>query len=213
LFWPTESRKKATGICPFTEANQGWLDSSGMSELVQSCTCSEGYDLDIVNMIMHLQTHSHWISKVASLIVMEHDVTTGMHPLRGPHSPAHETASPQQPQKLFRTNTGNPKRTGESDSDSNDEPPRATLGKRRTNQLLSRIPESSSDKEHESTSGSDTASESKHYKAAQAKRYQITDAKRPVRSSTRIARNKRDLLNRADDGESSVDSALSNQEF
>jgi hypothetical protein len=34
-----------------------------------------------------------------------------------------------------------------------------------------------------------------------------------VRSSTRIARNKRDLLNRADDGESSVDSALSNQEF
>ena len=180
LFWPMESKKEVNGICPFTEANRCWLESSRMSELVQSCNCTDGYDLNIVDMIMHLQSHSHWVSRVASLTVMEHDICIGMHPLRGESMPIQETTSPHQPQELFRPKSNLKTTGGESDSD--DEPPRATLGKRRNQQILAGIPEtSSSEKESNNDSDSDTASESKRYKAAQEVRYKKPDRSPMIR--------------------------------
>jgi hypothetical protein len=57
--WPTKSKKESNGICPFTTANSHWWESSGMSHLVNTCQCKDGYDLNIVDMICHFQTHNH----------------------------------------------------------------------------------------------------------------------------------------------------------
>jgi hypothetical protein len=64
-------------------------------------------------------------------------------------------------------------------------------------------------------SDSNTASESKRYKAFQEARYKSKSAIDVTRSSMslRERRKKRDILTGADEGESSVDSGLSNLDF
>jgi hypothetical protein len=82
--------------------------------------------------------------------------------------------------------------------------------------MLAGIKESSSaEKESLQNSDSDTASESKCYKAFQEARYKSKNAIDATRSSMilRERRKKRDILTGADDGESSVDSGLSNLDF
>jgi hypothetical protein len=218
LFWPTESKKESNGICPLTAANSHWWESSGMSHFVNTCECEGGYDLNIVDMICHLQTHNHWIAKVAALVVMEHDVTTGLHSLREPQSSIKESRSPYQPQVPFiQPSTGGAKTENETSDDKDIKQIKRTFqGYRRKNQMLAGIEESSSaEKESLQNSDSNTASESKCYKAFQEARYKSKNAIDATRSSMRLRerRKKRDILTGADDGESSVDSGLSNLDF
>ncbi|KAL3777849.1 hypothetical protein ACHAWO_012168 [Cyclotella atomus] len=206
LFWSTES-KKSSGICPFTAVNNNWWESSGMSHLVDTCECTDGYDLDTVGMICHLQAHNHWIARVAALVVREHDVTTGLHSLREPHSSIKESNSPYQPQVLFtQPRTGVPKTEGEESENEDKQIKELFHGNRRKNQMLAGIEESSTaEKESSHDSDSDTASESKRFKTSQEVRYKGKSAMDTKRSSKRLKelRKKKDILTNVDDGESS----------
>eukprot|EP00956_Cyclotella_meneghiniana_P033710 scaffold98469_cov63-Cyclotella_meneghiniana.AAC.7 len=210
LFWPTESNKLANGICPFAEANSQWWENSGMSTIANTHHCTDGYDLNVVDMITHLQSHHHWIAQVAAIVVMEHDVTTCMHELRAPNSNIKETASPHQPQNLFKpTPTTNSDSNDESESDEEIQQAKTLLSNRRRSQMLAGIMESSSEDKESNDSDSETASESKRFKTAQDARYQSSNAKEK-RSSMRLReRKKKDVLTSVDDGESSIDSVLS----
>jgi hypothetical protein len=77
---------------------------------------------------------------------MEHDVTTGLHPLREPQSSIKESRSPHQPQVLFvQPPTGGAKTEGETSDDEDIKQIKRTFqGHRRKNQMLAGIKESSS---------------------------------------------------------------------
>jgi hypothetical protein len=82
--------------------------------------------------------------------------------------------------------------------------------------MLAGIEESSTaEKESSHDSDSDTASESKRFKTSQEVRYKGKSAMDTKRSSKRLKelRKKKDILTNVDDGESSVDSGLSNRDF
>jgi hypothetical protein len=208
LFWPTESKSEATGICPFTASNRQWLENNGMSDLFPMSDCTEGYDLNTVDLISHLQSHhSHWMSKIASLILMEHDVLSGMHLPSSPASAIKESRSPHQPQKLFKNDKES---TLDSTGNNNDDLEEGTFSKMRHSKLLSGILESSSEEENDQhSSDSDTASESKRYAKFKAARFK--DAKTETWTRTRL-RERKNLLKMVDDGESSVTSVLTNQD-
>jgi hypothetical protein len=206
LFWPTESKSDATGICPFAEANRHWLEDSGLSTTFPACDCTEGYDLNTVDLISHLQSHhSHWVSKIASFILMEHDVLTGMHLPCTPASTIKEPRSPHQPQKLFKSTNESPS-TGNKD-DTKDEPKVGTFPAMRHSKLLAGIAESSSEEANDQhDSESDTDSESKRYVKAKAARF--GEAKKD--EWTKRLRDRKSLLKMVDDGESSVTSVSTN---
>jgi hypothetical protein len=207
LFWSTESNEEETGICPFTEANRQWQETVGESSILPTCTCSEGYGLRTAEMIIHLQSHNHWLSKAASIVLKEHEVALGVRSFKSPKSAIKETRSPHQPLNLFSSSAKQPPAkldTTETIVIDDEQKQRS-----RTNQLLAGICESSSEELHNASSDSETASESKRYKAAQRTIFKGDEPAKSTRASTRL-RKKRELLDLEDDGESSVGSVLTN---
>jgi hypothetical protein len=205
LFWTVESDGAVLGICPFAEANREWQENSGMNDIALNCNCTEGYDLSTVDMILHLQTtHPHWTTRMAEIIVREHEILFGTNYLRAPLSSIKEAPSPQQPQKLFKSSDiNNPTAMSKPEDDEGIEDQHSSYDRKQ--RLLH---ESSSSETGDDSSGSE-ATASKRYKIAQEKRYQDNKAKTERWTSTRLrTRAKRNLLDRTDDGESSVDSAL-----
>jgi hypothetical protein len=215
LFWTTESGKQTTGICPFSPANRHWMEKAGLSSLSPNCECENGYYLDIVELVYHLQhEHNHWLATLSAYVLTDHDIITSKY--EGTPSSKIEI-SPQRSKKLFSStaskSVGRPKTTGQAasrcemdDNSSTDSP-----SNRLERQVLAGIPEdeiaslNSSAKKKRSDSDS-TASASKRYKQAQASRLSGASERR---TSTRLRKQQRErLLNRADDG-GSVTSILS----
>lgn len=210
LFWSTESNEEETGICPFAEANRQWQENAGIATVFSTCNCSEGYGLSTAEMIIHLQSHNHWFSKAASLILMEHEVLLGVRSLKCPKSAIKETRSPHHPQTLFSSSIKQPpaKHSAPETIVIEDEEKQKTIPQPRASKLLAGILETSSD-DSESDNSSDTASASKRYQASQRTRFKGDEPAKGTRTSTRI-RKKKELLDSADDGESSIGSVFTN---
>jgi hypothetical protein len=219
LFWATESGKQFTSICPFSSTNRAWLESTDIAMMVPDCECDNGYYLDTVDMIFHLHNdHAHWFASVAAYTLMCHDIIVSMYDNQGTPLSRSERPSPQHSRKLF--SSAQPARAGQlkieglpnerqraDDHSSADSP-----SNRLERQVLAGIPEeemtsvSDSAKKKRSDSES-TTSASKRHKLAQSSRIQLQSERR---TSSRLRDQQRErMLNRTDDGNSSVTSELS----